>query len=238
MCTYANFFPPYFSCPFCRFSLFVFLAFSFVFSTLSWKWRRTMFVLELRHLFLRYSVHLVKEIVKLLKKSERWENKWSKVKTLQDKPRSRWPVFSINCVKNVIEKAVSICVIIQRDCKVKRKLQLHNIKVSSTTVWRYVTNKGWKAVRRKKVVYTSCKHGVRRICKLYTKGRPAGKLTWCEPPRDHLDYRRRDNIQRSSPQNIGRAKTVTTLRLKECDFGHALGARTFYTSPLRKCQKT
>ena len=28
------------------------------------------------------------------------------------------------------------------------------------------------------------------------------------------------------------------LRLEECDFGHALGARTFYTSPLRKCQKT
>ena len=74
MCTYASFFPPYFSCPFCRFSIFVFLAFSFVFSTLSRKWRRTLFVLELRHLFFRYSVHLVKEIVKLLKKSERWEN--------------------------------------------------------------------------------------------------------------------------------------------------------------------
>ena len=93
MCKCANFFPPYFSCPFCRFSIFVFWAFSFVFSTLSRKWRRTLFVLELRHLFLRYSVHLVKEIVKLLKKSERWENKWSKVKTLQDKPRSRWLVF-------------------------------------------------------------------------------------------------------------------------------------------------
>ena len=149
MCTYANFFPPYFSCPFCRFSIFVFWAFSFVFSTLSRKWRRTLFVLELRHLFLRYSVHLVKEIVKLLKKSERWENKWSKVKTLQDKPRSRW-VFFTNSGKNVIEKAVSICVIIQQDCKVKRKLQLHNIKVSSTTVWRYVTNKGGKPWREKR----------------------------------------------------------------------------------------
>ena len=31
MCTCANFFPPYFSCPFCRFSIF-FFAFSFVFS--------------------------------------------------------------------------------------------------------------------------------------------------------------------------------------------------------------
>ena len=25
--------------------------------------------------------------------------------------------------------------------------------------------------------------------KLYSKGRPAGKLTWCEPSGDHLDYR-------------------------------------------------
>ena len=95
-----------------------------------------------------------------------------------------------------------------------------------------------ESLEEKKAVHPSCKHGVRRICQLYTKGGPAGKLTWCEPPRDHLDYRRRDNIQRSSPQNIGRAKTVTTLRLKECDFGHALGTRTFYTSPLIKCQKT
>ncbi|CAH3181608.1 unnamed protein product [Porites lobata] len=51
----------------------------------------------------------------------------------------------------------------------------------------------------------------------------------------HLDYRRRDNIQRSSPLNTGRVKTVTMLRLEERDFGHALGTRT---SPLRKCQKT
>ena len=95
-----------------------------------------------------------------------------------------------------------------------------------------------ESLEEKKAVHTSCKHGVRRICQLYTKGGPAGKLMWCEPPRDHLDYRRRDNIQRSSPQNTGRAKTVTTLRLEECDFGHALGTRTFYTSPLRNCQKT
>ena len=137
VCRYANFFPPCFSCPFCRFPVFVFVAFSFVFSTLSQKWRRTLFVLELRHLFFTYSVHLVKEIVKLLRKSERWENKWSKVKTFQDKPRSRWLVFFFtNCVKNVIEKAVNICVILQQDCKVKRKLQLHSIKVSSTMVWK------------------------------------------------------------------------------------------------------
>ena len=52
--------------------------------------------------------------------------------------------------------------------------------------------------------------------------RPAN-LRDVNPPRDHLDSRRRDNIQRSSRQNTGRAKTVTTLRLEECNFGHALG---------------
>ena len=76
------------------------------------------------------------------------------------------------------------------------------------------------------------------FCQLYTKGGPADKLMWCDPPWDHLDYRRRYNIQRSSPQNTRRAKTVTTPRLEESDFGHSLGARTFYASPLRKCQKT
>ena len=47
-----------------------------------------------------------------------------------------------------------------------------------------------ESLEQKKAVHTSCKHGVRRICQLYTKGGPAGKLTWCEPPRDHLNYHR------------------------------------------------
>ena len=50
--------------------------------------------------------------------------------------------------------------------------------------------------------------------KLDSKGRPASKLTWCEPSGDHLDYRWRENIQRTSPQITGRAKAVTMLRLK------------------------
>ena len=45
-------------------------------------------------------------------------NKWSKVKTLEDKPRSGWPLF-FKCVRNIIEKGVSICVIILQDRKVK-----------------------------------------------------------------------------------------------------------------------
>ena len=107
----------------------------------------------------------------------------------------------------------------------KKKLQLHNIKVSSTTVWRYMTSKGWKALKRKR--RRTCRHGVRRIWKLYSKGRPASKLTWCEPSGDHLDYRWRENIQRTSHQIAGRAKAVTTLRLEKCVCRHTLGARTF-----------
>ena len=127
-------------------------------------------------------------------------------------------------MRNIIEKAVRICVIIPQKRKVKKKQTTSHYQQKL------------ESLEEKRAVHTSCKQGVRRICQLYTKGGPAGKLT--EPRRDHLDYRRRDNIQRSSPLNTGRAKTVTTLRLEDCDFGLALAARIFYTSPLRKCQET
>ena len=140
--------------------------------------------------------------------------------------------FFTNCVRNIIEKAVSICVIIPQNRKVK-KFQLHIINQSFEHNGMGIScQKILESLEEKKAVHTSCKHGVRRIFQLYTK------LMLCEPPRDHLDYRRRDNIQRSRPQNTGRAKTVTTLCLEEFDFGRALGAHKFYTSPLRKCQKT
>ena len=174
-----------------------------------------------------------------MKKSERCPNKWSKVKTLEDKPRSVWPFLFFH---KLCEKYY------RKSCKYMRnnstkqkgkKNQLHIINQSFEhngmgISYQKKVGKPWREKGGARFMQ-AC---VTRICQLYTKRGPARKLTWCEPPRDHLDYRRRDNIQRSSPQNTGRAKTVTTLRLEECDFGHALGARTFYTSPLRKCQKT
>ena len=75
-------------------------------------------------------------------------------------------------MRNVIEKAVSICVIISLQDRKVKKLQLYNIKVSSRTAWRNV-----KSLEEKKATYTSYKHCVKRICKLYSKGRPAGKRT-------------------------------------------------------------
>ena len=222
MCTHASFFAPYFSCPFCRFSILVFLSFSFIFSTLK---AYTVCARAQASIFMVFWPFSQKK----LKKSERWPNKWSKVKTLEDKPRSAWPFF------HKLWESMLICLIIPQNRKVK-KFQLHIIDHSFEHNGTGISyQKKLESLEEEKAVHTSCKHGVRRICQLYSKGGPAGKLMWCEPPRDHLDYRRRNKIQRSSPKNTGRAKTMTTLRPEECDFGHALGARTFYTSPLRKC---
>ena len=219
------------------FYILVFSSFSFIFSTPSWKWRPTLFLLELRHLFLWPSGHSVKKNCQIVEEVWTMTEQVVKSKDLRRQTKECMAVFFTNCVRNIIEKAVIIYVVIPQNRKIK-KFQLHIIDQSFEHNGIGISyQKKLESLEEKKAVHTSCKHGVRRICQLYTKGGPAGKLTWCEPPRDHLDYRRRDNIQRSSPQNTGRAKTVTTLSLEECDFGHALGARTFYTSPLRKCQK-
>ena len=53
-------------------------------------------------------------------------------------------------MRNVIEKAVSICVIVSLQDRKVKNLQLYNIKVSSRTAWRNVTSKGWKALKRKR----------------------------------------------------------------------------------------
>ena len=70
--------------------------------------------------------------------------------------------FFTNCVRNIIENAVSICVIIPQNRKVKKVSTSHYR--SKFRAQRY-----------------GDKHGVGRICKLYTKRGPAGKLMWCEP---------------------------------------------------------
>ena len=161
-------------------------------------------------------------------------NKWSKVKDFRRQIKECMAVFFQMCEK-CYRKSCKYMRNKSARQKGKKKLQLHNIKVSSTTVWRYMTRKGWKALKRKR--RRTCRQGVRWIWKLYSKGRPASKLTWCEPSGDHLDYRWPENIQRTSPQINGRAKAVTTLRLEKCVCRHTLRARAFYTSPLRKRQK-
>ena len=129
-------------------------------------------------------------------------------------------------MRNIIKIAVNICVIIPQNRKVK-KFQLH-IEHNCMGI---SYQKKLESLEEKKAVHTSCKHGVRRICQLYTKGGPVA--IWIII--DKTTYK-----LRSSPQNTGRAKTVSDYASpgRICDFGHALGAHTFYTSPLRKCQKT
>ena len=113
------------------------------------------------------------KIAKLLKKSERWPNKWSKVKTLEDKPRSGWPFFHKLCEKYY-----------RKSCKYMRNNSTKQKgKKISTSHYRskFRAQQYVESLEEKKAVHPSCKHGVRRICQLYTKGEPAGKLTWSEP---------------------------------------------------------
>ena len=141
--TYPSFFLPYFFCPFCRFFILVFLSFSFIFSTSSWKWRPTLFTIELRHLFLWFSGHSVKRSLETMTEQ-------IKSKDLRRQAKEWMAVFFTNCVRNIIEKAVRICVIIPQNRKVKNFHFTLSIKVSSTTVWVYVTEKSWKALNRKR----------------------------------------------------------------------------------------
>ena len=59
-----------------------------------------------------------------------------------------------------------------------KKFQLHIIDQSFEHNGIGISyQKRLESLEEKKVVRTSCKHGVRRVCQLYTKGGPAGKLT-------------------------------------------------------------
>ena len=122
---------------------------------------------------IRWYYSVKKKIAKLLKKSERWPNKWSKVRTLEDKPRSGWPFFHKLCEKYY-----------RKSCKYMRNNSTKQKgKKISTSHYRskFRAQQYVESLEEKKAVHPSCKHGVRRICQLYTKGGPAGKLTWCEP---------------------------------------------------------
>ena len=100
-------------------------------------------------------------------------NKWSKVKTLEEKPRSVWSSF-FKCVRNVIEKAVSICVINLQDRKVKK---------TSTSQYQSFEHKSMKIYDQQWLESLEAKKAThmhkwcQKDLKLYSKGRPASKLT-------------------------------------------------------------
>ena len=108
------------------------------------------------------SGHSVKDIAKLLKKkNEQWVNKWSKRKSLEDQSRSGQPSVLTNRARTVIEKAKYKRNNLTR--KIAKNLHRHNINVSNTTVWRYMTNSGWKAFERKKIPLLSEKQRRARL---------------------------------------------------------------------------
>ena len=145
---------------------------------------KTPFVLELKHLFLCSSGHSVKKKSPNCRKSlpERWPNKWSKVKTLEDKPRSGWPFFHILCEK-YYRKSWKYMRNNSTKQKGKKNSTSHYRSKFRAQQYGNKLPKKVESLEEKKAVDTSCKHGVRRICQLYTKEGPSGKLMWCEPPR-------------------------------------------------------
>ena len=77
--------------------------------------------------------------------------------------------FFTNCMRNIIEKAVSICLIIPQNREVK-KFQLHIIDQSFEHNGEGISyQKKLESLEEEKAVHTSCKHGVRRICQLRPK---------------------------------------------------------------------
>ena len=87
----------------------------------------------------------------------------SKDLSLEDKLRSGWPFFHKMCEKYY-----------RKSCKYMRN---NSTKQKGNNGMGISYQKKLESLEEKKAVHTSCRHGVRRICKLYTKGGPAGKLT-------------------------------------------------------------
>ena len=126
---------------------------------------------------------------------ERWSSEWSKVKTLEDNQGVDGPFFT-NCVRNIIEKAVSICVIIPKNRKVK-KFQLHIIDQSFEHNGMDISHqKRLESLDLNKAVHTSCKHVSEGFVNFIPKRDRPVNSRHVNPPRDHLDYRRWDNMQR------------------------------------------
>ena len=79
-------------------------------------------------------------MAKILQKSKSWVAKWSSSQEFYDKPRSGRPV---------IEKAKYK----RGNCtrKISKQLKNKGLPGSAATVWRYMSRKGWKPLRRKKL---------------------------------------------------------------------------------------
>ena len=156
----------------------------------------------------------------MLKKPKRWRKKWSKGKTLEDKLRTGWPFFHKLCEKYYQKSCKYLCNNSTKQEGKKISTSHYRSKFWAQQYGDKSPKKAGKPWREKcgtPFMQAWCQKDLptlyqRRTCR-------QTHVIWT--PRDHLDYRRRDNI--------------LWLRFA-CDY--ASGTRTFHTSPFRKCQKT
>ena len=98
---------------------------------------------------LRSSGVSVRETAKILQKSKSWVAKWSSSQEFYDKPRSGRPTVLDRTAKKIIEKAKYKRGNSTR--KISKQLKNKGQPGSAATVWRYMSRKGWKPLRRKKL---------------------------------------------------------------------------------------
>ena len=92
------FFPQYFSCPFCRFSVFVFLPFSFIFSTLAYTVCATAQA-SIFTVFWAISQRNFQIVEEVWTMSEQVVKSKDVRRQTKETPRSRWPLFYKLCKK-------------------------------------------------------------------------------------------------------------------------------------------
>ena len=108
---------------------------------------KTKFMLVLKQPYYYLYGHSFKEIAKFLNRMDCWVNKWSKSECFQDNPRSRRLSVLNNCARKSVKKEKRLN---NSTRKIGQNLQQKNTEISSITVWRYMTRKGWKAFEQKK----------------------------------------------------------------------------------------
>ena len=91
----------------------------------------------------------MRETAKILQKSKSWEAKWSSLQEFYHKPRSGRPTVLDRTAKKVIEKAKYNRGNSTR--KISKQLKNNGLPGSVAAVWRYMSRKGWKPFRRRKL---------------------------------------------------------------------------------------
>ena len=88
-------------------------------------------------------------MAKILQKSKSWVAKWSSSQEIYDKPRSGRPSVLDSTAKKVIGKAKYKRGNSTR--KISKQLKNKGLPGSAATVWRYMSRKGLKPLRQKKL---------------------------------------------------------------------------------------